>query len=145
MMNTTIEQELETHGRGYFQTVGDSMEPILHNRFSTVVIEKPDRPLKVNDVVLFRRPNGAYVLHRIVKVRDKDFLICGDNRIYREPVPKAWVLGLMNGYFNGETYVDCGTDRAYLAYVKGLQRKFFLRWLRALPGRAAGKLRRSLQ
>lgn len=153
MTHTTIEQELDAHGQCLFQTVGDSMEPILHNRFSTVVIAKPSRPLEKGDVVLFHRPpkagkqpsKGAYVFHRIVKVRKKDFLICGDNRIYREPVPESWILGVMTGYYNGETYVDCTRDREYLAYVNSLEKSFCRRWIKALPGRVLGKLKRSLQ
>lgn len=150
MKNSSIEQELETHGRSLFQTVGDSMEPLLHNRYSTVVIEKVTGPLAVNDVALFRRPpgvlktqpDGAYVLHRIVKVREKDYLICGDNRYYREPVPKEWVLGVMTGYFNGDTFVDCAANEDYRDYVNSLKYRYPIRWLKALPGRAAGKVKR---
>lgn len=149
MKKSSIEQELEERGRCVFQTVGDSMEPILHNRFSTVVIEKIARPLAVNDVVLFHRPpgvlknqpEGAYVLHRIVKVREADYLICGDNRFYREPVPKEWILGVMTGFFNAEEYVDCATDEAYRHYVKRLRYHYPLKWLRAFPGRVVRKLR----
>ena len=65
-----MEQELALYGYGLFQTVGDSMEPLLHNRISTVLIEIPKSPLKKYDVALYRRPRGEYVLHRVVKVLD---------------------------------------------------------------------------
>ena len=67
-MQRTIEQELALRGHGLFQTVGDSMEPLLHNRKSTVVIEIPKNMLKKYDVALYRRPGGEYVLHRVIKV-----------------------------------------------------------------------------
>lgn len=145
----SIEEELARRGRGFFQTVGDSMEPLLHDRYSTVVIEKPRGRLKKYDVALFYRPGGTmkglpagrYVLHRVVKVRRDGYLICGDNRIYREPVPEAWIVGIMTGFFNGETYTSC-EDSGYLQYVKTLNRRYAVRWWRALPGRVKRKLRR---
>ena len=102
MIRRTIEEELALHGHGFFQTVGDSMEPLLHNRKSTVVIEKKRRSLKQYDVVLYRRPTGEYVLHRIVKVLDGKYLIRGDNRIWKETVPEEWIIGVMTGFFRTE-------------------------------------------
>ena len=97
-MPQTIEQELATRGRSLFQTVGNSMEPLLHNRKSTVVIEKKQNRLKTGDVALYRRPAGEYVLHRVVKVLDGAYLICGDNRLWKEAVPEEWDIGVMVGY-----------------------------------------------
>ena len=41
MQHRTIEEELAVSGRALSYTVGVSMEPLLHNRRSTVVIERP--------------------------------------------------------------------------------------------------------
>lgn len=144
---SSIEQELERHGRGFFQTSGDSMEPLLHHHDSTVVIEKPRGRLEKDDVALFYRPGGVlpgvaegrYVLHRVVKVREKDYLIRGDNRFFREPVPQEWIVGVMTGFFNGETYTSCDSE-GYRSYVKALHTEYFGRWWRALPGRVRRKL-----
>lgn len=143
----SIEEELVRHGRGFFQTVGDSMEPLLHDRYTTVVIEKPKGRLRKYDVALFRRPGGTfpsqpkdcYVLHRVVKVREHGYQICGDNRTYREPVPEAWIIGVMTGFFNGDTYTPCDCE-AYRRYVAGLGRRRVGVWFRLLPGRVKHKL-----
>lgn len=138
----SIEEELARNGRGFFQTVGDSMEPLLHNRYSTVVIEKALGRLKKNDVALYCRPgkpNAHYVLHRVVKVRERDYLICGDNRLYQESVPQEWVIGVMTGFFNGAAYTSCDSAE-YRQYVKTLGRRYFVRWCRAFPDRARRKL-----
>lgn len=84
------------------------------------------------------------MLHRIVKVREQDYLICGDNRLFREPVPERWILGVMTGFWNGDTFVDCKTDAGYRRYVEKLKYGYPLRWLRALPGRVLRKLRHIL-
>lgn len=141
-MQRTIEEELALNGHSFFQTVGDSMEPLLHNRKSTVVIEGKKESLKRYDVALYRRPStGAYVLHRVVKVLDGAYLICGDNRIWRETVPDGWVIGVMIGYYEDEQdrYISCESE-SYQKYLKTLKWRYAALWLRALPGRVRRKL-----
>lgn len=139
----SIEQEIERQEKILLQTVGTSMEPLLHERKSSVVIEKPPEKLKKYDVVLFRRPTGEYVLHRVWKVRRKDYLICGDNGIWREPVSREQILGIMTGFYPDESgcFVSCG-DEEYRRYLRTLGRRYCIRWIRALPGRIYRKIMR---
>ena len=113
------------------------MEPLLHHRKSTVVVEMKKKPLKRYDVALYRRPaTGAYVLHRVIRVLDNAYLICGDNRFRCEVVPDAWVIGVMTGYYGNEQneYISC-ESRQYQKYVKTLKLRYAALWMRALPGR----------
>lgn len=144
-MPQTIEQVLAQNGRGFFQTSGDSMEPLLHNRQSTVVLEKLSGPVRRGDVVLYRRPAGEYVLHRVVKVLDGVCLIRGDNRLHAERVPEDWILGRMTGFFPdaGTQYIDCGSA-VYRAYRNKLRFRHASLWLHALPERVWHKLSRRL-
>lgn len=122
MNKRTIEQELELNGRCVIQTVGVSMEPLLHNRKSTVVIEKVKFPLKKYDVVLFRRPTEEYVLHRVIKAAGDVYIIQGDNCIGKEIVPKKRIVGVMTGYYEDENnnYISCEDER-YRHYLKVLR------------------------
>lgn len=141
MTYRTIEDELALHGRGFFQTVGDSMEPLLHNRKSTVVIEEKIGPLKQYDVVLYRRPTGQYVLHRIIKVLDGAYLVRGDNRIWNETVPEEWILGVMVGFFKDEqnNYISC-ERKVYRRYMKSLKYRYSILWFRNLYNNIRRKL-----
>ena len=57
---------------------GGSMVPFLHDG-DTVQLELPDTPLKRGDIVLYTRPSGRYILHRIYRVnRDGSFIMVGD-------------------------------------------------------------------
>lgn len=144
MTERTIEQELDLRGYGLFQTVGDSMEPLLHNRKSTVVIKKKTGPLKRYDVALYRRPHKKeYVLHRVVRVLEDGYLIRGDNRIWREKVPEEWVVGVMAGCFETEEnrYVSCEC-RIYRKYLKSLKKRYWMRWTAKLPSRIWKRLTR---
>lgn len=142
-MNSTIEQELQRNGHSFFQTVGDSMEPMLHNRSSTVVIGKAQGTLKKYDVALYRNPAGEYVLHRVLKVRPRDYIICGDNRICRETVPKEWVIGVLQGYYPdlGSQYISCDSD-LYREYLGTLKSRYCVLWIKAFPGRVVRKCKR---
>ncbi len=142
-----IENELAAHNQCYFQTVGDSMEPILHNRKSTVVIKKAVNDLKPLDVALYFRPSTeTYVLHRVVKVRKTYYRICGDNRTYEEKVPKEWILGYMTGFFpdESENFIDC-EDEKYQEYVQKWVKRHQIEMMKTLPIRGIRAIKRKLK
>lgn len=62
---------------------GNSMYPLFRDRRDTVVLAPFER-LKKRDVVFFRRPNGRYVLHRIIKKKGDNLIIAGDNETVKE-------------------------------------------------------------
>lgn len=143
MEKRTIEEELERQDYILLQTTGISMEPLLHNRRSSVVIQKAPPTLKKYDVVLFRRAaTEEYVLHRVLKVRENDYLICGDNGIYKEPVSRERILGIMTGFYPDEDskLVPC-EDKEYRKYLRMFRIRYAIRWLRALPGRIRVRFR----
>lgn len=80
MSKSGFEEILDRDGRLIYSSVGDSMLPMIKQGRDLLVIEKPAGRLKRYDIPLYKRDNGRYVLHRILKVRDKDYVICGDNR-----------------------------------------------------------------
>ena len=143
MMRKTIEEELACRGCGLFQTVGDSMEPLLHNRKSTVAIKAVKMPLKRYDVALYRRPSGEYVLHRVIRVLHGKYLIRGDNRVWREKVPEEWVIGVMYGYYSDESdqFISC-QDAEYQKYLKTLPLRYVALKLREYKRRTGAKLRK---
>ena len=75
---------------------GSSMVPFLHNG-DTVYLNLLDSPPKKGDVVLYTRPTGQYVLHRIVRVNsDGSFIMLGDAQQEREWVEsREWIRARM--------------------------------------------------
>lgn len=149
---STIEKELKENHHAFFQTVGFSMEPMLHQRKSTVVLKTQEDPaaLSVGDVVLFHRADDHYVLHRIVRVRETDgkplYVIRGDNCLYDDLVRSEQILGVMEGFFADErnVYVPAD-DKTYLEYVKRiLKRNVWWLRIRSLPGRVFRKIYRMI-
>lgn len=67
---------------------GSSMTPFLHHG-DTVYLNPVEAPLKRGDIVLYTRPSGQYILHRIVNVNpDGSYIMIGDAQTQRE-----WIRG----------------------------------------------------
>lgn len=67
---------------------GSSMTPFLHHG-DTVYLSPVEAPPQKGDIVLYTRPSGQYVLHRIVKVNaDGSYIMLGDAQTQRE-----WIEG----------------------------------------------------
>lgn len=90
--------QMETGGRAQLTVTGGSMLPMLSPHRDAVELTLADRPLKKGDIILYRRENGAFVLHRIIALRDGAYCCSGDNQVMREPVKPEQVLALVDGY-----------------------------------------------
>ena len=76
---------------------GHSMAPFLAHGRDRICLRKPAAPLKRGDMVLFRRRNGVYVMHRVCRA-DPDGTCClvGDGqRDVEGPIAPEQVLGLV--------------------------------------------------
>lgn len=103
-MNSTLEKELKKNGKHLDIVVGDSMKPLLRLRRDQVVLSLITTPPKKYDVVLYKRPNNQYVLHRIIKIKKDYYIINGDNRYHLEKVPKDWLVAIMEGFYRDDKY-----------------------------------------
>jgi len=115
----TYEQYLEQYGSLTYTFKGSSMNPMLRQGrdLFTVKVKTAERCHKY-DVVLYRRPPNQYVLHRIVEVREKDYVILGDNCINKEyGIRDEDIIGVLTGFVrDGKTYSV--NDPGYRLYVR---------------------------
>ena len=133
-MTQTIEQQIAENGFYISTTVGISMRPMLRNRRDRVIIRSTEgKRLSKWDLPLYKRPDGKYVLHRIIEVRDGYYVIRGDNTYAKEHVPDDWIVGVMTEFYRGERHV-LATNRGYRRYAAFWQTVYPLRlpfhWLR---------------
>lgn len=145
MQHGKIEDEIRKHGSGVFVNVGDSMMPLLRERADLIHIERCTGRLKKYDVPLYKRDNGQYVLHRILKVREQDYVICGDNRYRKEyGITDRHIIGVMTGVTRDGKWLSV-QDGRYRLYVH-LWCDFFVVRAGILRIRAfAKRLRRGLR
>ena len=143
---SSFEEQIAKHGQLIYTNVGDSMMPLLRQGKDLLIISrKPEGRLKKYDVPLYKRDSGRYVLHRILKVRRSDYILCGDNQWHRETgVTDRHVIGVLTAVVRDGKTIPV-TDRKYRLYVHLWCDFFFIRamilWLKALPGRIKRKLR----
>ena len=96
MNKSTFEEQLAQTGRLIYTNKGDSMMPLIKQDRDLLVIKPVSGRLKKYDVPLYRRDSGQYVLHRILKVRKDDYVICGDNRWSKEyGISDRHILGVL--------------------------------------------------
>lgn len=127
-MTSNIEQQLIEQGVYVSTTVGWSMWPMLRNRRDRIVVlPVGDRELKKYDLPLYRRPDGKYILHRIIGVKEDHYVIRGDNTFLREYVPKEWVLGYVSEFYREGKHVS-SSSRAYRFYIVAWRLVYPARW-----------------
>ena len=118
------------------------MEPMLRQNRDLVTIKVPSSRLQKYDVALYKR-GTAYVLHRVMEVRQDHYLIRGDNTYRMEIVPDSAVIGVLSSFQRKGKKISTGS-RLYQGYVRFWQAIYPLRELlfplRRLCVRAAGKL-----
>lgn len=93
----SFEEMLQEKGFLVYTNVGVSMLPFLRQRRDIIEIRRKDSSIRCNryDVVLYKQ-GDKYILHRVLKVRAKDYVICGDNNIWCEyGITDDQILGVL--------------------------------------------------
>lgn len=134
-------------------TSGVSMEPLLHDKrkknATHVLIVPVQGKCSVGDMPLALLSDGRYIIHRIIRVDEKDekiyYVTRGDNCIGCEYISQEAVLGVVKEvYYKNKTLKM--TDKRYLFYVKTWMKLYPVRRirmrLRGILARIYHKLRR---
>ena len=143
----SFEEELEKSGKLVYTTVGASMRPLIRQDRDISIIEKPKARLNKYDVALYKRPNGQYVLHRVVKVCDDGYVILGDNCLRKEyGIKEEQIIGVLTSLVRKGKEVDFNSFgyRFYSRFWYAVYpvRVIFMR-ARSLLGRLYRKCRRA--
>lgn len=99
---------------------GTSMNPLLYQNRDFVRLVKPQLPLSVGDIPLYRRNDGAFVLHRIVGIKDNgEYILCGDNQFILEyGIKDENIIGVARTLVIDGKEIDVLTDTDYLKHKK---------------------------
>lgn len=129
MIKTTYEEELNRKGKFTYTCSGVSMLPLLRQHKDLFTIEKKQGRCEKYDVVLYKRPPKSFVLHRVVEVREKDYVILGDNCLNKEyGIRDEDILGVMTSFVrNGREYPV--SHKGYRLYAVVWYFLYPLRWV----------------
>ena len=117
MSKTTFEDILEKDGKLVYKNVGKSMLPLIRENRDIIIIEKKTRKPRKYDVALYKKEDGRYILHRIVKATsDGGYVIRGDNCYYTErDIKEDDIIGVLSGIVRNGKELSI-TDFSYRLY-----------------------------
>lgn len=117
MNKRKFEDVIAEQGKLIYTNVGDSMYPLIKPR-DLLVIESLKEPLKKYDVPLYKRDSGQYVLHRIIKIKHGEYLMCGDNRNGVEHgITDKHIIGILTGLIRGGKEISVRSPK-YRVYAR---------------------------
>lgn len=114
-----MEEVLSSGGEFSFIPGGNSMRPMLYGKRDQVTIVKPEGRLKKYDLPLFRKPDGGFILHRVVKVLPDSYVTRGDCTVsYERDITDAQIIGVVKSFVRcGKTYsTDSRKYRIYCTF-----------------------------
>ena len=74
-----IKEVTSSGGEFCLYTRGTSMTPTIKEGVHSVMLASPDN-IRAGDIILYKRENGQYVLHRLLKIKGEEYFACGDNQ-----------------------------------------------------------------
>lgn len=139
-----FEELLQRDGVLIYKTRGVSMRPMLKQDRDLVIIRPVEGRLKKYDIPLYRRKNGNYVLHRIIGVRENDYIIRGDNTFVKEYVPDSTIVGVLTD-FKRKGREHSVNETGFRIYSRVWNFIYPVRLVLHKARRLAGKVKRSLK
>ena len=101
----------------YLPFRGVSMLPMLRQGKDSVELSPLPAKLKKYDLPVYRRPNGQLVMHRVVDVKDDQYICLGDNTESFEKIYPDQVIGVVSAFKRGEKRIEV-TDPGYQRYCR---------------------------
>lgn len=142
----TIEEVLQEKGEFVSAPLGVSMLPLIRPQCDVVLLSRDTSEIGKYDVVLYKRKNGKYILHRILGQNEKGYILCGDNQYIKEyGIQKEQILAVMKGFYRGEKrYIDI-QSKGYRIYSKFWCCSLTLRRIFLFGMRVIGKIKRCVK
>jgi len=112
-----IREQLATGQAVRFSPRGVSMLPLLRQAKDKVELSPLPQTLKPYDILFYQRPNGTYVLHRLIRVK-KTMTCIGDHQfVYEYGVERDWCIGVVSAIYRGNKRYSV-THKGYLLYCR---------------------------
>ena len=109
---------------------GTSMLPLIREKKDSVILISPET-IKKGDIAFYIRDDGTFTLHRVVKVKNDIFTMCGDNQfVLEDGIRKNQIFAKVKS-IKRDGVVFEANDKIYKKYLKKLPRMRFKRKARS--------------
>ena len=134
-----MKEVIDSEGEFTFYPRGISMLPLIRQGVDQVVLVKP-LDVKKGDVVFYLRDNGTFVLHRVIEIKNGEYIMCGDNQFMLEHgITEKHLLAKMKCFIRDGQVID-ETNKKYQKYIKRLSFRRFKLHTRNILGRIKRKI-----
>ena len=120
-----IREVIESGGEFNLFTRGTSMRPTICEGVHSVMLGAPT-DISSGDILLYERANGQFVLHRLVRIRGDELIMCGDNQFVLEGgIHRSDVIAKVTAIIKGEESSDVKKDfffRTRLSAIRTMRR-----------------------
>ena len=136
-----IDEILAGGGEFRMYPKGTSMLPLIKQGIDSVVLKRNfENGANKRDIAFYRRDNGQFVLHRIVKVKKNGYVMCGDNQYELEyGITDKHILAKMKAVVRDGVVID-ENDKKYKKYVKRLPFRRFKKKIRIFLGKTKARI-----
>ena len=129
MINGKIESYINANGEMIITPSGMSMWPMLRGKRDTVYVTKPQGRLKKYDLPVYKRSDGALVMHRVMEVLPDSYTMCGDHQtVLEHGITDKQIIAVVKGFYRDEKYISAD-NKKYMRYCRF--------WCASLKTRAA--------
>ena len=92
---------------------GNSMRPILRDRADRLILSKPCDKVEIGDVLLYEKPDGVFVLHRVVSAEeDGTYTFMGDCQNNKdEGITPDMIRAKLVGFFRNGKEISVESHR----------------------------------
>ena len=113
---------IETVQKGYTFPMfpkGSSMLPLFREGEDSVILSALPEKINAGDIILYKRENEQYVLHRVMKVKKDTFVMCGDNQaVFEKGITRENMIALASGMIRDGEEISFSENEKYISYVK---------------------------
>ena len=107
-----IQEQLNAGKEVCFSPNGISMLPFIEPGKDSVFLKAPPQRIKKYDILLYRRREGQFVLHRVVGFRGGSLVMCGDHQYLREyGIQPNQVIGFVERFSHDGKEIVCRSHR----------------------------------
>ena len=114
-----IREVIDKGGTFTMMPRGTSMLPLIRQGKDSVILS-PLKPETIpGDIILYKRDNGQFVLHRVMMAKNGVYTMCGDNQVvFEKGIENRHLIAIASGIIRDGKEITFSENEKYLSYTK---------------------------
>lgn len=116
----------ETLEKGFTFTLmprGTSMLPLIREGLDSVILSPLPEDIRPGDIILYKRDDGKFVLHRVIKKAKDTYTMCGDNQaVLEKRILRSHMIAVASGIIRDGEEITFSESEKYVLYTQKIVR-----------------------